>query len=50
MAPSCMTTSNTFLKSFEEQKDLVNQAFQAVDKLYNLSMKLEMKGIYDLFD
>jgi hypothetical protein len=40
----------TFLKSFEEQKDLVNQAFQAVDKLLNLSMKLEMKGIYDLFD
>ena len=40
----------TFLNSFEEQEELVNQAFQAVDKLYNLSMKLEMKGIYDLFD
>lgn len=39
-----------FSKSFEEQETLVHQAFQAVDRLYNLSIKLEMAGIYDLFN
>ena len=40
----------TFSKSFEEQETLVHQAFQAVDRLYNLSIKLEMTGIYNLFN
>lgn len=40
----------TFLKPFEEQEGLVHQAFQAVDKLYNLSIKLELAGIYKLYE
>lgn len=37
-----------FAKSFEEQIDKVVQAFEAVKKLYDLSIKLELAGIYDL--
>jgi hypothetical protein len=37
-----------FAKPFEEQKEYVHQAFLAVEKLYELSIKLELAGIYEL--
>jgi len=37
-----------FTGSFDEQKPSVEQAFLAVEKLYELSIKLEIAGIYDV--
>ena len=50
---SCAIRMNTpiinFASSFEEQQGYVKQAFLAVEKLYELSIKLEIAGIYELF-
>lgn len=39
-----------FSKPFEEQKNYVSEALSAVDKLHNLSIRLEVAGIYNLFE
>ena len=37
-----------FSEPFETQKDFITQAFSAVEKLYTLSIKLDLAGIYNL--
>lgn len=37
-----------FLEPFETQKECVDQAFSAVEKLHALSIKLDLAGVYDL--
>ena len=36
-----------FANPFEKQKDYIEQIFLAVERLYELSMRLEIAGIYD---
>ncbi len=38
----------TFLEPFDNQKESIAKAFSAVEKLYALSIKLDLTGIYDL--
>ena len=38
----------TFSEPFEKQKDSIDYAFSAVEKLYALSIKLDLAGVYDL--
>lgn len=37
-----------FSEPFETQKEFIAQAFSAVEKLYALSIKLDLAGVYDL--
>ena len=37
-----------FSEPFETQKEFIAQAFSAVEKLYTLSIKLDLAGIYNL--
>ncbi len=38
----------TFSEPFDNQKDYIDQAFSAVEKLCELSIKLDLAGVYDL--
>ena len=38
-----------FSEPFETQKEFIAQAFSAVEKLYALSIKLDLAGIYNLW-
>ena len=39
-----------FAKPFDQQEDCVRQALQAVEKLYEISIKLEIAGIYKIYE